>query len=282
MDPLTAPPTQAPVSTSRQSKLADNMTAKILAAFLLPPAGMFLLAKDYKKGLKKIAPILAATIVGLAGYWYLIAINNNSPTVPIKKFLYGKNYNTIYGDLESVSLQGPQAKTGISFSKPVEFKQTSKIEKSDSVTASYVQLNDTGKSIGFLTVSSLVSPLAHDADYKANMANLLAQGSGANYDKFISTFYSFVKASTSSNFNVTLSKPVAFTNPNVKNDAWQFDVKTLSGPNDPNRLTPLQGKFIVLIGDKSFYYFGLYTLSYNWQSNDLIWAQVEKSIQINQ
>ncbi len=270
------------IPTVQKAQLVSREKIYLLASLLLPPVGLFLLLRSFKRGWRYSLTILAVSLAGIAGYWYLIAINSNSLTVPVKKLLYSKNYNVTYSQLEETFFNGAQADNGIKFLKPVEFNKTSEVRKSDSATRLYVQPNDSGKSIGFLAVSSAISPLAQDADYRANMANLLAQGSGSQYEQFISTFYSFIKDSTSPSFNVTLSKPVAFTNPYVHGDAWQFDVSAKSATNDQNKLTPLRGKFIVIIGHKAFYFFGLYTLNYNWQPNDSVWQQVEKSIQIDQ
>lgn len=284
------PPSSQASSAVKQIGANKTRPGDILLSLLIPPIGLVLAVTAFSKSIKsknknrqsRAITLLVAALVGAAGYWYVLAINHNSASTTVKKILYGKSYGVNYAQLDPASLVGPVPGTGISFEKPVEFKRTSIVNKADSVSAAYTHLNQNGEGIGFLTVSSAASKLANDKDYVSSITTLLNQGQGSEYQKFISTFYPFVKDSTSPNFTITFSKPVAFTTNNIKGNAWQFDVSARSNPQNSNQLTPLKGKFYLIVGDKAFYYIGLYSLSYNWQPNQSVWQQVASSLKVDQ
>jgi hypothetical protein len=104
-------------------------------------------------------------------------------------------------------------------------------------------------------------------------------GAGQEYDKYIGYFKDFMKSFNSPDYSIELGQPKAFTNSDIKDKAWIFDAKAQPLPS--KNLSPLQGQFIYIVSNKSFYYFSVLTTQSSWQSSGSLWQQVNSSLKIS-
>ena len=154
----------------------------------------------------------------------------------------GRPYSQDYKNLEAYTLDSWQPETAINFKKPPEFKKAR-----ESIQPGYSSVS----LVDYSEASQTKTGLGYiNADV---IHNTLA--STPDYRQKLKKYF------------------------NIKDFAWQLNFYTLS---DGNRSTVLQGKVIFLAGEKSFYYFMLSTVGYNWAPNQAIWQQMVDSLKIDQ
>jgi len=249
----------------------------IPVSLIVPPAGLILAFRLWatsKKSVKNILLgflILVIAVIGTVGYLRLYAKYVNSRS----------NYTYQKTEAERVAVTNI---SGLTFQKPVEFKKNYNSQEQKTTTTTFSHTTEKGYAISNLGVAATKAG-NQDTKFVDGINYLLDANNGpvyskADYDSYTSHFLDFVKSFNSSEYSIQLSLPKKFTNPNIKSNAWVFDV---SGETKPSvNLAPIQGQFIFILGKNGYYYFALTTIKTNWRSNSSTWQQVFNSIKIDQ
>lgn len=254
----------------------------LLAVFclVLPPLGVFImlycLYKYFKnpRGKSFLAlalVLLISTMVGLAAYWQ--AAN-------LWRQYY--RYHYTYIRLENTAVKSDLTNGSISFQKPPELKQVSstKTQGFSSVYFAHSETRGSSKfTVSYLSALSVQSALAASKDYIAGLSKIYSDSSSDNYFTHSAPIEKFVLAHGPDRAEVQLQPAQPFTNPNIKQNAWQFDFTTT---DKLKKYSPIKGKALLLVGERSFYYFLVSSDTYDWNSNQAIWQKVIDSIKIDQ
>jgi hypothetical protein len=265
-------------SSGFMSKLENGgkgfFLTSVLISLIIPPAGMLiaiLLITTLKHRRRNLLLLLAVLLAAVCGW-----------LVYLKTFSIYVNHKNKYHYQQTVEQNVSSASVGdLSFQKPVEFKENHRFSGPKNTTVTYTHINEKKYSIGFMGVSATSSDLASDKKYVEGVKYLMEHPGGNDYDKYAGNYFKdFIKSFSGPDSTVELSQPKPFTNSNIKNNAWIFDVKSTNP--DSKKIAPLQGQFIYAAGKKSFYYFSMMAIEDNWQSNSGLWYQVKNSIKIDQ
>lgn len=223
------------------------------------------------------------TIVGililLVGGGYAL-YKHNHPSAP-KTYPYQQTFST----LANHKFAGGADGRGITFEKPDIFATQQNVLSGQS----FVQLAKSTKNDGsyiaiarlMVTTRDTLLPGTITGDYLQGVArDFKADVTSSAYKETVSTIQTFAKTGfPEPTITVTLGKAQAFTNSNIKFNAWQFDLTS----SDSSGATPAHtGKVIFAIGKNTFYRFMIAATDQNWQANSASFQQVIKSIKIDQ
>jgi len=209
-------------------------------------------------------------LVGIGfGLWLLLAKDNQ-----LYKYTYTANASTV--------LEGAQTNAGASFQIPKEFVPVGKVNKQAQNLAHDVKYQGHIVSIAGLSFSSvpLEKPLAAITIEAINDA--WKKQAGETYGSINQILKDFVKNNAAPRYDVSLTNPQPFTNPSISNNAWRLDINLTDSDPADGQNQKMIGKVIYAIGQKAIYYYALAAVNYNWQTNDLTWQQMLKSIKIDQ
>lgn len=224
-----------------------------------------------------VAATVVVALIVFGGYKYF----NETDINTVNKTPGGSSEGQkLYAQLEEYKMAASE-KAGMSFKKPIEFAKNSEIRETESSTSSFTHVKD-GGGIGFLTASSLNSKLASDKEYLAGINRVMNAREGEEFQKFIAPLYTFVQNSTSAKFDVKIGSPAPFKNDNIRDNAWQFEITTQNKATEKDKITPVKGTLVLALGEKAFYYFGFYTVDYNWPATEDAWVEILESLKINQ
>lgn len=191
-----------------------------------------------------------------------------------------------YKALNDYKLDSQLKGTAFSLKKPIEVNVIeNRSEQGGSV--SWLAHTDKKKgeeySLTYITVASNQSVLAATPTYLEYLNKSLMSNSGKDYDSVMKSVTSFTRASIISDYKYELSDTKHFTSPNISKNAWQFDLKVTSPEKDgKKKYNDLKGKVILAAGKKTFYYFLVTSLDYNWEPNTKTWQQIYDSLKIDQ
>lgn len=219
---------------------------------------------------------LAVAVAAVGGYQIYKHYNNK----PDNK--QGRPYSQDYKNLEAYTLDSWQPETAINFKKPPEFKKARESIQPGYSSVSlvdYSEASQTKTGLGYINADVIHNTLASTPDYRQKLKKYLNEPNSQEYQQFSEPLRQYITDSLPGHPKAVTAEIAPFTNSNIKDFAWQLNFYTLS---DGNRSTVLQGKVIFLAGEKSFYYFMLSTVGYNWAPNQAIWQQMVDSLKIDQ
>ncbi len=200
-----------------------------------------------------------------------------------------------YNQLVPEKLSSGRAGSNLSFEKPVEFKNTLKLNKDFSTLADLLMVGlshqrsaeDSSTAIGVLTAGVLPLERPPAADYQTFINETLKlPASDTRYKGYTSTIKDFVSAGIGASYSIELGAAHNFSSSNVKNNAWQIDFSATSkdpaAKNDNSKPYTYKGQAIYIVSKKGYYYFSLSSVDYNWEKNQEFWQKVLDSLKIDQ
>ncbi len=200
-----------------------------------------------------------------------------------------------YNQLVPEKLSSGQAGSNLSFEKPVEFKNTLKLNKDFSTLANLLMVGFSHQrsaeaspvAIGMLAAGVLPLERPPAADYQTFINETLKlPASDTRYKGYTSTIKDFVSAGMGTGYNVELGVAHSFSSSNVKNSAWQIDFSATSkdsvAKNDSSKPYAYRGQAIYIVSKRGYYYFSLSSVDYNWDKNQEFWQKVLNSLKIDQ
>ena len=248
----------------------------IIAALLIPPLGLIIalvvgMKSKRPKRASLITTLLMASTIGIFGY---LTMGTGLINLPTRSRINYQYQNTNANEFSPASVGG------LSFSKPAEFSTAfKKTDKSyDIVALTHKATN--GYPIGYIMAISFKNDLASDQKYihDANAVMALASGN-PQQSKYISDInHQVFDSYRSAGYSVTLSGKTKFTNTNIKDNAWSFDLVTT---NANSKVEPMQGRLIYIIAPGTFYYMSVMTVKGNWGPNQATWQQMAQSLKVN-
>ena len=279
-------PQTAPVGimSSKEGGLKAKLTSPIglgwlsvILGVLVPPVGLVLaIVTIYRAGRLANRALLflglAAVVAVAAGSYgyvklYDTVVRDETPTY-------------VYATLEDYKLAGTAKTRGMTFKKPLVFKETSATSNSD-IQASLAH-RKAGSNNGLqYTISVLSAAIGTPSGNGPEDAIKLftAEGQvGDDYKALKTSFEQYIKYRVNSKFNSSLGSPKSFTNSSITTNAWQYDFSSASDSKGHN----VNGTFVFAVGKSNFYYFSLASLDYNWQANQANWQQILDSLKIDQ
>lgn len=275
-------------SSNKQSifgRLKDKLTSwpsLILVSFvfgvLLPPVSLaiavYLIIKGLRTQRKKLylvaLSLILATALGIGVYIKLY------PTIFKDRY-----YSYKYTAFDEYKLDSKTAGSGLSLSKPVNFKEIGQKVQVGSASALLAHKDTTSKlSLGYIAITSVNSALAASSSYLEVLNKTLQEPNDKNYETLVRPVREYVNRYTDFKYQIELGKATKLIAPNIKANAWQFDfsAKTIADKS----ITPLKGKAVLVAGKQTFYYILLSNVENNWQANQAVWQQVLDSIKIDQ
>ncbi|MDO8591964.1 MAG: hypothetical protein Q7R60_03530 [bacterium] len=223
--------------------------------------------------------ILLAVLV-LAGSGFYLYHQNQ-----LKTKRAAQPYAYTYKTLDSYTLAGEQAGSGMTFSKPVEFAAPTKsAAKTHQVQFSHGPTKDgLLATIAGVAAASVYESTALSASYMKIFEATIVDPKNAGYAALIGPLKDFVNHRLPSIYNTTFSTPKKLSTANLTSNAWEIDfTATVKEADQKSSFPNLQGQEVLVIGQKTFYYFMVNSVDYNWQSNQKIWQQVINSLKIDQ
>ena len=212
--------------------------------------------------------LVLITAAGLA--WWLIRDDNSTP------------YKYTYSKTGTIKLDGAKIGAGTVVQKPVEFLPVGNVNDQAKNYAQDIKVKGHIVSIGGLSIST--TPL--EKPLTVNTIDAINSGWQYQSDDVYQPIYqliaNFVKNNSAPRYNVSLTNPLAFSNPNIAKNAWQLDLKLFDNQPAEGQTEQMVGKVIYVIGQKAIYYYALAAVDYNWQANSSTWQQTLDSIKIDQ
>jgi hypothetical protein len=247
-------------------------------AGIIPPLGLAIgIWLWLAKGLRRVAALtVLVSLVFLGLYLYIYSAVNNSNQVVHYPYSYGKTQASKYNGQKagtSATFQTPQRFTLVSGSKkPYQTYQLTLADGAQTV-------RDT------LSVASVpVIQQTIDIYLPQDKAGISSAPGSSQYQTATGPITSFVKKLLPADYqkNAHLSQPKVFMNPNIRQNAWQFDI---TSPNSSNpQLPPLHGTAVYAWGSKAVYYFVISAVGTDWSSshNLQMWQSILKSLALDQ
>lgn len=249
----------------------------VILGLLLPPIGLVLaVITIYRAGRLANRALLFLGLVGIVAvaagsYGYIklydTVVRDETPTY-------------VYATVEDYKLSGAAQTRGMTFKKPVAFKETSTVSNSD-VQASLAHRKSDSKTGLQYTISVLSAAIGTPSGNGPADAIKLFSAEGQASDEYKAlkkSFEQYIKFRVNSKFSSSLGSPKSFTNSSIKANAWQYDFSSASDTQGHN----VNGTFVFTVGKSNFYYFSLASLDYNWQANQANWQQILDSLKIDQ
>lgn len=195
-------------------------------------------------------------------------------------------YAYTYKTLNSYTLAGEQAGSGMAFNKPEELKAPTKSAAKTSQASFNQSLSQAGKEVLISNMSVASVPISSPptASYLKLLNQNLTNPKSPGYSSSLASLNTFVSQRLSPIYTISLSQAKVFSNSYIKNNAWavDFTATAKSGVKNAPPSPSLQGEAILAVGKSTFYYYFVDAVDYNWQSNQKIWQEVINSLKIDQ
>lgn len=193
-------------------------------------------------------------------------------------------YKYSYAKLSSYALTGSAAGRGIAFSKPVEFGGSTDIKsKGTSITLTQADTKNNQPIVTGRLGAASVAANGVTSAYTKSLATIITNPQNSSYKNILSPIKQFVAAGVGSNYETTFDTPVVLTTSNLAANSWSIDFTAKPISPDANPYLPdFQGKAVFAIGKKTYYYYFIAAVDYNWQANQSVFAQVINSLKIDQ
>lgn len=185
--------------------------------------------------------------------------------------------HTNYPLMETYSMPGNVAGSGLSFTKPVDFIKY--VESSDQVVFQQPLINAHNKKsiVAYLAVSSTSVAQAYTTSQLMALKETLAI-TNPNYGIAVSPINQFIKDRLPTGWQINLDKPATYLNKSIQDNAWQFN---FSASDTINKNDPFKGQVLYAISGKNLYFIMIATTSDNWQENQNTWQKIFDSFQID-
>jgi hypothetical protein len=255
----------------------------VLLGLVFPPLGLlFALAAIYRAGQTNSKKVLVVAAVGIAVaiaasviYGYAYYQRQSDPNV--RSYTYSNFEATTIGDADDPI---------ISFTKPANMQVPKDFFLSTSQFryAHPVAVHGYPSKLAAATLSGTVFSPAQKYDKKyIDQINNLMSANGQKTDEyatFKNSVANYLKRNLNINAKVELSAPVAFTNANIKENAWQYgyDAKIV---NDNGSEIEYRGKLIYIVGKDNSFYVNMNALVTNWNDNLETWKTIQNSLKAN-
>ena len=217
--------------------------------------------------------LLVLSIIGLVLYYLAYSL-----------WFYGNLERYNYQKIDSFTLQSKTKNASLEFQKPTEFTQSYQsveLSRSDVLLAHKSSKGDATGTLGYISANIINSSLAANAAYKKELTKQMDNHTGVIYDNFLDSYKQSLAASVPNNYSIEMNSPSSLQTQNIKSSAWVYDFTASSTDSRVNNYS-IDGKFVVAAGQKTFYYFTLASVNYNWNRNQSIWDEVLDSIKIDQ
>jgi hypothetical protein len=223
---------------------------------------------------RKLAALIAAVVLVLVGAGLVLYshLHNSAST-----------YSYKYSKLETFKMTAAGPGSTMSFDRPVEVVSAKK------AAAGTTKANLSHKYKGFPVaqiVASVQNSPTFASNLRANSVNVPKDLSDPNnlgfqlFEKPLRSALGSIMDPAYATYNY--SKAAAFTNRNIKADAWKTDFTAAGLAEGAESLPPQQGTLIIAAGKSTIYSFILSSLTSNWEQNQSTWQKVLDSIKIDQ
>lgn len=210
---------------------------------------------------------IVALIVAIAagGAYFLQDTKDLPPPQPFTTYTYT--------NFDSYSVKGASAGSGMAFLKPAQLK----IQTSTAIQVEFVHTWKGNNAIGetYIAALSQKAPLPTDKKTLSNMQQALSNSKNQAYNRYAELINTFVKDRMPIGWQTRFNPATTFKSTNVKN-AWEFSL-TSSGKGGK-----LQGKALLVVGQKNFYYLLITSTPNNWQADSNAWQQIFNSLRVDQ
>lgn len=204
----------------------------------------------------------------------------------LSRWLTGSQpYHYKYTNLDSYTLPGSAAGSGMVFSKPKEFSEVDKLPATGDFMDFVHNITKNNKivTLGYESASSVHVNSSPDAAYVKGLNDSLLDPNNVSHAHVIEPISNFLTSRINTRYTITLGRVSLLATTNIKSKAWEIDFNGVDKtPKTNTRPTRLTGKAILAVGQSTYYYFMVGSLDYNWQSNQKIWQQVIDSLKIDQ
>ena len=172
----------------------------------------------------------------------------------------------------------PTSAAGLSFSKPEQFTSTAKRGSQNYSTQSFAHFSTFKYPLAYIFTFSYKDSHTQDKKYVRGINDFM---DGTVKNSFRTQYINAIKKQVFDSYpgyDAKLSEPRKFTNANIKQNAWSFDLNITSSNS---QIKPMQGKLIYVLGPGTIYYFSLMVTKDNWVPNMATWQAVLDSLKLN-
>jgi hypothetical protein len=271
-------------------------------------AAKFRLNKRLFLGLGLILFIVALSLA------YLFYSGRNAP-VPQNTYKKGL-HNQAYSELSEYKLIGNSPSTGISFSKPVDYKIAFVTDDKTQVAFAHSLKEPSYAPLGSIFVS--VTPGTYSKEVTELLDKVFSKAGTSEYKSAVDPLQKFVTSRFSPFYDIKYSNIEKISSSNTKK-VWTMELFALpkatvqtndkipatagtSGFNSPvlpehdtskdvqsplpkkeqiGALENYKGWVIFIVGKNASYYLLVYNTDYNWDNNAKVWEQMINSIKID-
>ena len=230
----------------------------------------------HKKLATGLVILLAVALVG-GGIAYHIHYQNSHRTKSVPEY-----YAYTYSKLSPYKLTGGQAGSGVSFNRPTELGGPSSITiKGKTATASQIMTqNNQPFTVAQFTVA--VVPSSTSAGFTKSLGGVVTNSQNPSFNTVLTPIKQFVTTHIGGAYIVTFSTPTTLQTSNLSSNAWSINFTAKPVDSTMVLLPNLQGEEIFAVGQKTYYYFFIDAVDYNWQANQSVFQQVINSLKIDQ
>ena len=144
--------------------------------------------------------------------------------------------------------------------------------------------NNQSFTVAQLAANYVTTSTSVNKTYLKSLTAILTNPQSSSYQSVLSPIKQFV-ASKMGSYVVSFNTPAALTTSNIASNAWSigFTAKPVDATNNPYQPN-MQGEAVFAIGKKTYYYFFVSAVDYNWQNsaNQQVFQQVINSLKIDQ
>jgi hypothetical protein len=262
---------KAPAVIESEQKPANAVTAAGQVSF------------PSKKWSKTLLAVIIVLLVIVGAIVFALNRDSDKPATSTQKPL--ATYTT--ANIASYTLAGSATGNGLTFKKPAEITVFG--SESDPSQRTFIHLSKSQKktdqyvAVSRIEVSSndYSSPTLPDSEFLSEVKKSFAQDpSSAGYKNDTQNLRQFVQeAFPEATITVKLGAAKPFTNPNIKENAWQISVTA----TDSSGLTPDQeGTLLWISGNKAYYRFLVIAVHPDWETDSALWQATLDSVEVNQ
>ncbi|MEX2006761.1 MAG: hypothetical protein WD877_01095 [Candidatus Saccharimonadales bacterium] len=218
---------------------------------------------------KHIAIILVIFLIGASITVGIFRSNSKTPTE-----------QTTEAFLQLYRLTGSGVGNGATFKRPDGFSELKEWKGPDQVLLYQTENNESQRLLGFiaLSISNFTEPIPADGLKELN--DIMTNSENSFHEDHIMQLEELITRNLGSTFDTTIDIPKKVTLTNIKNHVWgsEFSANYIA----TKTYAPIKGKVILAVGEKTYYYFMVGAVDYNWHANQEVWSRVINSLKIDQ
>lgn len=221
------------------------------------------------------------------GHWLFAIIVFLILAAGLGAYLYrqgSRSYDYSYSPNQQKQVTLPASKdtSKASLEVPAQFTQQNRTISIPSVILGQdIKYKGKNVSIGLIGLTETPKTNAITPALVSHIGQALLDKSAAEhnlYTKIVSMTAGYILGSQ---YNCTVDEARLFSNPNIKQNAWAFDLQATPKTAD-NKPPVLNGEVIFAAGKTNFYEVLLANQARDWQSNQAQWQRVTRSFKIDQ